>query len=269
MKKVTFVLFRYPGEGKGSFKEYHIEVQEGMTVLDAVIRIKENVDSTGSYRASCRMGVCGSCGAIINERPQLMCQTQVLHLNTDRVVVKPMPNFPVIKDLVPNLAPLFEKHRTIHPFLIRNDREEQENPTREYLQFPEEWRFYLQFSYCIKCGLCLAACPTVATDELFLGPQALGQAFRFIADNRDEGEDERIRAVDTPHGVWRCHFAGACSEACPKGVDPAMAIQFLKRRVIARQLGLARRREIRGVAPEPVGAKRREGIPQPPPPTVK
>jgi len=267
-KKIKFRLFRYSGNGEAEFKEYEVQVQEGMTVLDALIWIKENLDPTVSYRASCRMGICGSCGAFINGSPNLMCQTQVLHLNSDVVTVKPMPNYPVIKDLVPNLENLFKKHSMVHPYLIRKDKEEQENPRGEYFQTPEDWHYYFQFNYCVKCGLCLTACPTVATDESFIGPHALAQAFRYNEDTRDEGEEIRFGVVDTAHGVWRCHFAGACSEACPKGVDPALAIQLLKRRIISRRLGFRKARKGTPLAPEPKEAKRREGIPEAPKPTV-
>jgi succinate dehydrogenase / fumarate reductase iron-sulfur subunit len=91
---------------------------------------------------------------------------------------------------------------------------------------------FLQFAYCIKCGLCNAACPTVASDASFIGPQALGQAYRYVADSRDEGARERIKVIDRAHGIWRCHFAGACSFVCPKGVDPALAIQRLRKAVV-------------------------------------
>lgn len=269
VKNVKFRLFRYSGNGESGFKEYDVPVQEGMTVLDAIIWIKENLDPTISYRASCRMGICGSCGALINEKPDLMCQVQVLHLKSDTVTVKPMPNYPVIRDLVPDLSDFFKKHTSVHPYLIRKDEEEQENPQGEYSQSFDDWHYYFQFNYCVKCGLCLTACPTVATDESFIGPQALTQAFRYNEDTRDEGEGIRFGVVDTAHGVWRCHFAGACSEACPKGVDPALAIQLLKRRVVSKKLAFRKERKGTPLAPEPKEAKRREGIPEAPKPTVK
>jgi len=96
------------------------------------------------------------------------------------------------------------------------------------LQTPEEHERYIQFANCIKCGLCNSACPTMATDSSFVGPQALAQAYRYVADSRDGGRDERLRIIDESHGIWRCHFAGSCSQVCPKGVDPAMGIQLLR-----------------------------------------
>ncbi|MFQ6116800.1 MAG: succinate dehydrogenase/fumarate reductase iron-sulfur subunit [Candidatus Bipolaricaulia bacterium] len=262
MRTVVFKVTRYDPEvgGRARRQSYEVPVARGMTVLDALIWIKNNLDGTLSYRASCRMGVCGSCGMFINRKPRLACQTQVSELNSTIVEVAPLPNYANIKDLVPDLEPLFEKHQAIKPYLIREDKKEQENPIGEYLQSPEELEDYLQLSYCIKCGLCLSACPTVATDPAFLGPQALAQGYRYSADSRDEGFAERISVIDSDQGCWRCHFAGACTEACPKGVDPARAIQFLKRKVIAYNLGFGRRRK--GAPLSPLDP--RPGIPQPP-----
>jgi succinate dehydrogenase / fumarate reductase iron-sulfur subunit len=98
---------------------------------------------------------------------------------------------------------------------------------------PEKLDEILQFTYCIKCGLCSSSCPTVGTDSLFSGPQALAQAYRYIVDARDEGGEERFKLLDTTHGIFRCHFAGTCSTVCPKGVDPALGIQLLKRHVMS------------------------------------
>jgi len=177
----------------------------------------------------------------INNLPQLACQTQVLHLGTDVVTVAPLPNYPNVKDLVPDLEPLIEKHAAIKPFIIHPKPREIDEPTGEFLQTPEEREAFSQFTYCIKCGLCLAACPTVATDPLFLGPQALAQAYRYTADNRDCGLQERLEAIDAFHGPYQCHLAGACSQACPKGVDPALGIQLLKRTLVLDSIGFGRK----------------------------
>jgi succinate dehydrogenase / fumarate reductase iron-sulfur subunit len=266
-KTVSFKILRYDPEkdGRPSFQSFEVPVSKGMTVLDGLIWIKNNLDGSLAYRASCRMGICGSCGMFINKMPRLACQIQVLDLGTEVVEVAPLPNYPNIKDLVPDLEPMFGKHQQVKPFIIRQDKKEQENPTGEYLQSPEELLGFLQLSYCIKCGLCLSACPTVATDPLFLGPQALAQAYRYSADSRDQGLAERLAEVDTHQGCWRCHFAGACTESCPKGVDPALAAQLLKRQVIAHSLGLNRKKKGAPLLP----FHPRPGIPKPPPRTVE
>jgi len=237
VKNIVFEILRYDPDKDTApaMKKYTVPVTKGMTVLDGLLWLKENVDATLSYRMSCRMGVCGSCGMFINGMPRLACNNQILHLTSSKIVIKPLPNYDIIRDLVPDLEPAFDKHRSVKPFLIRDQVEEMDNPTGEFFQSAEELVNYIQFAYCIKCGLCLAACPTVATDENFLGPQALAQAWRYNSDSRDQGGAERHEIVDTAHGAWSCHFAGACTEACPKGVDPAFAIQLLKQDIFTKK----------------------------------
>ena len=243
-RDITFRVRRYDPDTNAApfWEEYRLPVTEGMTVLEALHEIKAQQAPTLAWRSSCRMGVCGSCGMYINEMPQLACQTQVLHLGTDVVTVAPLPNYPNVKDLVPNLEPLIEKHAAIKPFVIHPSKQEIEEPTGEFLQTADEREAFSQFTYCIKCGLCLAACPTVATDPLFLGPQALAQAYRYTADNRDCGLGERLEAIDAFHGPYQCHLAGACSQACPKGVDPALGIQLLKRTLVLDSIGFGKKK---------------------------
>ena len=243
-RDITFRVRRFDPDADATphWEEYRLHVTEGMTVLEALHELKAHQAPTLAWRSSCRMGVCGSCGMYINDLPQLACQTQVLHLGADVVTVAPLPNYPNVKDLVPNLEPLIEKHAAIKPFIIHPSREEMDAPTGEFLQTPEEREAFSQFTYCIKCGLCLAACPTVATDPLFLGPQALAQAYRYTADNRDCGLPERLEAIDAFHGPYQCHLAGACSQACPKGVDPALGIQLLKRTLVLDSIGFRKKK---------------------------
>jgi succinate dehydrogenase / fumarate reductase iron-sulfur subunit len=271
IKTVQFNVLRYDGKGvtKPRVDSFEIPVKKGTTVLDGLHHIKENLDSTLAWRYSCRMAVCGSCGMFINSFPRLACNTQITELGSDVIHLKPLPNFDIIKDLVPDLSVLFEKHRLVKPFTLREDLAEIDNPTGEFFQSLDELGRYLQFAYCIKCGLCMAACPTVATDRRYLGPQPLAQAYRYNADSRDEGFKARKDVVLSPHGAFRCHFAGACSEACPKGVDPAFGIQLLKRQAFAGALGFLRLRKAAAVAPRVSSAKRLEGIPEAPKKTVQ
>ena len=252
---------RSPGQ-----QDYLVPAGPGMTVLDALVYIKEHLDGSLAYRSSCRMGICGSCGMFISGLPRLACQTQIRALGPV-VTVEPLPNYPVVRDVVPDLEPMVTHHTAVRPFIVRGG-EEQEHPTAEYLQTPVELDAYLQFAYCIKCGICLSACPTLATDPAFAGPQALAQVYRYSADSRDDGRRARLGAVDIAHGIWRCHLAGACTEACPKGVDPALAIQLLKRLIVADVLGIGRRRGPAPVAPPDMQAQRRPDIPAAPPATV-
>ena len=250
-REITFRVRRYDPDKDTAphWDEYKMHVHDGMTVLEALHELKAQQEPTLSYRSSCRMGVCGSCGMFVNDMPTLACQTQVLHLGTDVVTVAPLPNYENVKDLVPNLEPLIQKHAAIKPFIIHTNSDEIDNPTGEFIQSAEEREAFSQFTYCIKCGVCLAACPTVATDPDFLGPQALAQAYRYSVDNRDCGLDERIVAIDAFHGPYQCHMAGACSQACPKGVDPALGIQLLKRKLVLDTFGIGKKKKTAEVRP--------------------
>ena len=267
---IVFEVLRYNPETdkKPAVQEFKVPVTKGMTVLDGLTWIKEHLDSTLAWRSSCRMGVCGSCAMFINGLPRLACNNQILHLTDKRIVVKPLPNFDIVRDLVPDLDGFFEKHSNVKPWLIRKEIEEQNNPTAEYFQSQEELVNYIQFAYCIKCGACLSACPTVATDDRFLGPQALAQAWRYMADSRDEGDLDREDPVYSRKGAYSCHFAGACSEACPKGVDPAFAIQLLKKHRFCKTLGGCKESEGTTVADPITEFKENPKIAKPPDPTV-
>ena len=180
----------------------------------------------------------------------------------------PLPNFDIIRDLVPDLAPLFDSHAALMPYLIREDVAEQERPTGEFAQSQEELEHYLQFSYCIKCGCCMAACPTVATDPVYSGPMPLGQAHRYNADGRDGGFAKRREVLSGERGPWRCHFAGECSRVCPKGVDPAKAIQLMKRELVWDYIRLRKSRGPTCVVPKPKEIRRRPDIPEAPARTI-
>ena len=264
LKQVTFKIQRYDPEvgNPPYFQELTIPSSEGMTVLDGLLYIKENLDSTLAFRTSCRMAICGSCGMLINNYPRLACHTQIQELHSDTLNIKPLPNRPIIKDLVVDLTLMFDNHKLIKPYIIRQDTEEMGNPNAEFGQTPQELDAFEQFAYCIKCGICISACPTSASDKLFLGPQALAQCYHYCADGRDEGQKERFPVVDADHGVWHCHLAGACSEACPKGVDPALAIQLLKRQLAAQALGLRKRKRPSSIVSPPTEIKPRIPFPE-------
>ncbi|MBE0480216.1 MAG: succinate dehydrogenase iron-sulfur subunit [Dehalococcoidia bacterium] len=243
MENVTFKVQRYcPGKDQRiRMQEFTVPYTHGMTVLDGLLHIKEHIDMTLSFRSSCRMGICGSCGMLVNRFPMLACHTPIEELNSSTVEVRSLPNFPIVRDLVADLGPLFEKHRSIKPYIMTAVSEG--IPDGEFLQAQKELEQYVQFAYCVKCGLCMAACPTMATNSLFLGPQPLGQAYRYCTDLRDKGARVRFDETDSPHGIWPCHLAGACSEVCPKGVDPALAIQLLRRALVLDGLRLRRKKQ--------------------------
>jgi len=234
-KKTAFSIKRFLPESDSAphWERYDIETEPGMTVLDGLHRIREQIDATLSWRYSCRMGVCGSCAMIINGKPGLACNTQVHDISEVHVRLEPVWNFSVVKDLVTDLSPMFDQHRHLKPWVIRSDTEALQNTQAELIQSPAALVEYLQFSYCIKCAACVAACPTVAIDPVFAGPMPLTAAHRYNADSRDDGFDQRKKALTEHHGVSHCHYAGECSRVCPKGVDPAKAIQLMKRDLVA------------------------------------
>ncbi len=214
-------------DNEKKFMEFQISAQRWTTVLDAILDAKNHLDHSIGVRYSCRQATCGSCGMLINGKPRLACFTKITELNSNTITVEPMNNFPIIRDLAVKFDRLFANHNKLKPFLISDDTDVLTN-SKGLVQTPEELENFIQFAGCIKCGLCNSACPTMTTDSSFVGPQALAQAYRYVADNRDKGKNERLKIVDESHGIWRCHFAGSCSQVCPKGVDPAMGIQLLR-----------------------------------------
>jgi len=270
LSEVIFRVRRFdPGvDAEPRWEEHRLPYTPGMTVLDGLRRLKETVAPGLAWRSSCRMGVCGSCGMFVNGRARLACNTQITELGTALVVVAPLPNFDTIRDLVPDLVPMFDAHQALMPYVIRDDVQEMAEPTGEFGQSAHELEQFLQFSYCIRCGCCMAACPTYATDPRYSGPMPLAQAHRYNVDTRDDGFAARRPALAGEAGPWRCHFAGECSRVCPKGVDPARAIQLMKRELVLDYLRLRREKCPALVAAAPPGLARRDGIPEAPKPTL-
>ncbi len=241
-KKVKFIVFKYDplSEEKPHYVSYMQEVDRREMVLDVLERIRKNIDPTLAYRHSCHHGVCGSCVALVNGVEKLLCKTRVFNVigRSNKVVIEPMRNFKVIRDLVVDLEPFFTKLRIITPALIQS----QVSQDRETPQSPQNVEAMKQYEECIECGACYSACPIVASDPLYLGPAALMVAYRTCLDERDEGKMERLRLVDSEEGCWRCHNNMGCTEVCPKNVDPASAISGLRRMILSRRLVLWRGR---------------------------
>jgi len=267
-RMIKFHIRRYDPkkDNEPYFKTYSVPFSPGMVVLDALHYVRENLDPTLSWRYSCRMGVCGSCGMLINGSPTLACNTQVADLGGDEITIAPLPNFNIVKDLVPELTRMFEKHISVSPFIAR-DTAELDDPAGEYCQSEKELEDYLQLTYCIRCGCCMAACPTLATDPDYLGPMPLAQAHRYNIDTRDGGRSLRNEKTGSGNGAFKCHFAAECSKVCPKGVDPAKAIQHLKRQLVFDFLHLAKKQSPCKKLHGPGNGKKKD-IPPAPPYTV-
>lgn len=237
MREAVFRVHRYqPQSDKGPYwQEYRVPYREDMVVLDGLTYIKDHLDPTLTFRWSCRMGICGSCGMDVNGKPRLTCGTFIKDVaNGGRLSVEPLTAFNTIKDLVADFDPFMEHFHSVKPWIIR----EKDEPLAkgEYLQYPEELEAYRQQSLCINCTLCYAACPVFQGDRHFTGPASLAVALRYIRDTRDEGAEQRFQEINTAQGIWACTFVGECSVVCPKNVDPAAAIQTLKQLATMRQM---------------------------------
>ena len=205
---------------------FDVPLRKEWVILDALNYIKDKVDGSLSFRLSCRMGVCGSCGMTVNGEPKLTCATFLTDYAPGPIRVEPLKNFPVMRDLIVEITDFLAKLAKVKPWIIR--RNEMPVSEGEYLQTPDQLDAYRQFSMCINCLLCYAACPVYGLDPLFAGPAALALAQRYNMDSRDEGKNERMDILSQHDGIWGCTFVGECTEVCPKHVDPAGAIQQYK-----------------------------------------
>jgi len=208
-----------------AFQTYRVPCQEDWVVLDAINYVKDELDRTLSYRWSCHMAVCGSCSMMINGEPMLSCKAFLRDL-PKRIRIEPLANFPIERDLVVVMDDFMGKLGSVKPYLV--PREEKPVDDGEHLQTPGQLKKFKQYTLCINCALCYAACPQYAHDDSFVGPAALALAHRYNLDSRDVGRVAREDVVASNAGVWECSFVGACSEVCPHDVDPAGAIQQTK-----------------------------------------
>src|ERR1700751_2652472 len=227
-EQIAFEVTRFSPERDKtpSVQSFDVPLRKEWVVLDALNYVKDKVDGSLSFRWSCRMGICGSCGMMVNGAPKLTCATFVSDYAPGPVHVEPLKHFPILRDLIVDISDFMEKLAKAKPCLIR----EAEKPLLEgeYLQTPEQADTFRQFSMCINCLLCYAACPVYGLDPLFAGPAALALAQRYNMDSRDQGKSERLDILSQHDGIWGFTFVGECTEVCPKHVDPAGAIQQYK-----------------------------------------
>ena len=225
---ITLEVLRYHPEtdSEPHFQSYIVPYHEDWVVLDGLNHIKDHLDGTLTYRWSCHMAVCGSCGMMINGEPKLSCHAFLRDYRNGVVRIEPLDHFPIERDLVIVMDSFMEKLSSVKPYLIV----EQDKPLSEgeYLQTPALLNVVKQYTQCINCLLCYAACPQCGLNKDFIGPAALALAHRYNLDSRDGGKDQRADVVASDEGIWECTFVGACSDVCPKHVDPAAAIQQTK-----------------------------------------
>lgn len=238
-KKVkTFAVYRYDPEDfekkNPHIDKYEIDLEEcGPMVLDALIKIKSEYDSSLTFRRSCREGICGSCAMNIDGTNTLACTKPISECKSSNVPIFPLPHMPVVKDLVADLTHFYEQHKSIKPWLQASE------PTtinKERLQSPEDREKLDGLYECIMCACCSTSCPSYWwNSDKYLGPAILLQAQRWIVDSRDEATEERLDALEDPFKLYRCHTIMNCANACPKGLNPAKAISSIKQAIADRK----------------------------------
>ena len=230
----TFKVYRWqPEDGQNpSVDSYEVDLDScGPMVLDALIKIKNEVDPTLTFRRSCREGVCGSCAMNIDGTNTLACTKYISDMQDD-VKIYPLPHMPVVKDLVPDLTHAIAQYSSIEPWLKSTT----PAPERERLQSPEERAELDGLWECILCFCCTTSCPSYWWNgDRYLGPAILLQAYRWIADSRDEATGERLDELEDPFRLYRCHTIMNCTRTCPKGLNPAKAIAEIKKLMVERK----------------------------------
>jgi succinate dehydrogenase / fumarate reductase iron-sulfur subunit len=231
---LRFSIYRYNPEtdSKPRMQAYELPDDCGaIMLLDALLLLKRQDDSLG-FRRSCREGVCGSDSMNINGRNGLACITPIKGLRQP-IELRPLPGVPVVRDLIVDLSQFYQHYRAVRPWLINHDPE----PEIERLQSPEEQGKLDGLYECILCACCTTSCPSFWWNpDKFLGPAALLQAWRFLADSRDRGTQERLDDLEDPYRLFRCHTIMNCTDVCPKGLNPARAIGLIKQLLAKRVL---------------------------------
>jgi succinate dehydrogenase / fumarate reductase iron-sulfur subunit len=230
--KIILKIKRFNPEtdDKPIFREYTVEAEPNERLLDALMQVKRFQDGSLGFRKSCAHGVCGSDAMMINGKDGLACKTLMKDLvekEGDTITIEPLRHLPVQRDLIVDQSEFFRKYRTIKPFLINDE----PVPEKERLQSQEERKQFDDTTNCILCASCYSACPVLDGDQGFIGPAAVGQAYRFLADSRDRGIQERLPVLDAPDGVWPCQNHFECTKVCPRSILITKRINQTKRMI--------------------------------------
>ena len=231
----TFKIYRYdPTDGGNPYWDtYQIDLNEcGPMVLDALFKIKNEIDPTLAFRRSCREGVCGSCAMNIGGRNTLACTKGIDEVGGNAVItISPLPHLPVVRDLVPDLSNFYKQYASIEPWLHTST----PLPTEEITQTVEDRDKLDGYYECILCASCSTSCPSYWWNgDRYLGPAALLQAYRWLVDSRDDADKERLDSLEDPFKLYRCHTIMNCTNVCPKGLNPAQAIAEVKKMMVER-----------------------------------
>jgi succinate dehydrogenase / fumarate reductase iron-sulfur subunit len=221
--KYTFRILRFDPAVDESpyFEDFIYETEEKKSLLEALMDIRNDQDCSLCFRYSCREAVCGSCGMVINGQFDLACRTMIDSLGTSLIVIEPLPNLEIQKDLIVDMGPFWEALLAVEPYLFPDEK----TPEKES-------RIEDQYVNCIMCGCCYCACPVVSRDERYLGPAALAKLYRFVKDPRDQRGYKRWSRVNTETGAWGCDTVFKCNEVCPRKVRPADGIEGLRRSLV-------------------------------------
>jgi succinate dehydrogenase / fumarate reductase iron-sulfur subunit len=254
-KRVAIVRiqrFNPDTDQKPYLKEYRVEMTQGMTILDALHKIKTEQDGSVTYRRSCRHGICGSCAMNVNGSNMLVCEKPLKeHVDgKGRVTIRPLPYLPIIKDLVVDRSSFWEQYLRVKPWLIPPDN----IPEKEFRMSPDEVAALMNAEKCIMCGACYSACQVIALSKQYIGPHALLKAFLRVLDPRDSAPAERLADLGGDDGVYRCHTIFNCIDACPKQLNPTQAIETLRKLAQKRRAFEAARRERQQSLDQPVAA---------------
>ncbi|MET9546673.1 MULTISPECIES: succinate dehydrogenase iron-sulfur subunit [unclassified Streptomyces] len=215
-----------------TWEDFQLEIDPKERVLDALHKVKWDMDGTLTFRRSCAHGICGSDAMRINGKNRLACKTLIKDINPGKpITVEPIKGLTVLKDLVVDMDPFFQAYRDVMPFLVTKGNE----PTRERLQSAEDRERFDDTTKCILCAACTSSCPVFWNDGQYFGPAAIVNAHRFIFDSRDEAGEQRLEILNDKDGVWRCRTTFNCTDACPRGIEVTKAIQEVKRALITRR----------------------------------
>ncbi len=222
--KTEILRYNPSVDKKPYWKEYTLEIEQGVTILDVLNEIHWHMDGTLTFRRSCRSAICGSCAMKVNGCNVLACETP-LHMFIGKTIkIEPLPGFSVVRDLVVDMDSFFEKIQIVKPFLVLK----KSTPAKEFVQTPEEFELIREAANCILCGACTSSCPSLWANDGYIGPAALLKAARFVYDSRDDACSERLEIVNCKNGLWRCHTIFNCVEACPKHIKITDYLSKLK-----------------------------------------
>lgn len=227
-KTITIEVLRYkpPQHKAPEWQRFEVPYTDDMSILQGLQAIKDDFDGSLSFRWSCRMAICGSCGMMVNGIPKLACHTFLRDYAPGPVQVAPLDHFPIERDLVVAADDFIDKLESITPYIV--PKEKRTTAEGEYLQTPQQLEQFRQFAGCINCMLCYAACPQYGLDNSFIGPGLMALVHRYNEDSRDGAKADRMELVNADNGVWTCTAVGFCSEVCPKHVDPMHAVNLNK-----------------------------------------